>query len=242
MARKAMVFAAGRGTRLGELGRNTPKALIEVAGVPMLERILKALSSCGIQEVVINLHHLGHKIREYLDEEKSFGLTIHYSEEKDLLDTGGGLKRAASYFDDDDIVLVHNCDIYTDCNLDTILQTHEASEAIASLVLSKRETSRVLLVDTEDNLVGWRNKKTGEEILVKESESMREMAYGGIQIITGRFLPYLEGHGEAFWIFHSYFQAVSDNQCVRGIDIGKSLWWDIGTPERISELEAFLKK
>lgn len=241
MTLKAMVFAAGTGSRLKEIGKLIPKALVPVNGEPMLKRILLKLKAAGVEEVVINLFHLGEQIKEYLAANDNFGLKIHFSEEETLLNTGGGLRRAANFFSESDTVLVHNCDIYTTLNLKSLVETHEQSGAIASLALSSRQSSRVLLVSPLNELAGWRNKKSGEEIAVLKTTDATEKAYAGIQVISGEFFPFLRNRDDAFWIFHAYFDAVRAGERVNGIDIGDILWWDIGTPERLERLHTLLE-
>ena len=160
---KAMIFAAGLGTRLRPLTDIMPKALVPVAGKPMLERVILRLKKAGFDDITINIHHFGGQIVEFLHANNSFGLNIHISDERDmLLDTGGGVKKACPFLDGNEPFLVHNADILTDIDLTTFYRHHQDSNAEATLLVSERKTSRYLLFDDSYNLHGWINKSTQE--------------------------------------------------------------------------------
>ena len=160
---KAMIFAAGLGTRLRPLTDHTPKALVPIAGKTMLERVILRLKDAGFNDITINIHHFGEQIIEFLRTHNDFGATIHISDERDrLLDTGGGIKKARPFLDGNEPFLVHNADIICDVDLAELYRHHRESNAEATLLVSERQTSRYLLLDDDNLLHGWINKSTGE--------------------------------------------------------------------------------
>ena len=156
-----MIFAAGLGTRLKPLTDHMPKALVPVAGKPMLEHVILKLIAAGFNEIVINVHHFANQIIEFLKEKENFGITIHISDETDcLLDTGGGIKKAASFFTDGEPFLVHNVDILSNTDLKSLYDYHINSNNDATLLVSSRKTVRYLLFNAQQDLCGWINKDT----------------------------------------------------------------------------------
>lgn len=173
-----MIFAAGLGTRLRPLTDHTPKALVSVAGKPMLERVILRLKEAGFNDITVNIHHFGEQIIKFLRANNDFGITIHLSDERDmLLDTGGGIKKARPFLDDNEPFLVHNADILSDINLAELYRHHRESNAEATLLVSQRQTSRYLLLDDANRLHGWINKSTGET--KPEGFSFQERQYKG---------------------------------------------------------------
>lgn len=183
-----MIFAAGLGTRLRPLTDHTPKALVSVAGKPMLERVILRLKEAGFNDITVNIHHFGEQIIGFLRANNNFGVTIHISDERDmLLDTGGGIKKARPFLDGDEPFLVHNADILSDINLAEFYRHHRESDAEATLLVSRRQTSRYLLLDDANRLHGWINKSTGEtkpEGFSFREDRYKEMAFGGIHVIS----------------------------------------------------------
>ena len=156
---KAMVFAAGLGTRLRPLTDHQPKALVNVGGVPMLERVILRLKGAGFDDITVNVHHFGEQIIDFLQTKRYAGVTIHISDERDLLlDTGGGILKAKPFLEGNEPFLVHNADIMTDIDLGALYRHHLAHRAEATLVVSQRNTSRYLLFDAQQRLQGWTNK------------------------------------------------------------------------------------
>ena len=174
---KAMIFAAGLGTRLRPLTDHMPKALVPVAGKPMLERVILRLKEAGFNEITVNIHHFGEQIIDFLRAHDNFGTEIHISDERGmLLDTGGGIKKARPFLDGQEPFLVHNADILTDIDLAGLYRHHLESDAESTLLVSERKTSRYLLFDDDYHLHGWINKSTGE---VKPAGfDYRETKYG----------------------------------------------------------------
>ena len=201
---KAMIFAAGLGSRLKPLTDTKPKALIEVAGKPMLEHVILKLKASGFNEIVINVHHFADQILDFLQANHNFGVDIHISDEtEELLDTGGGLEKAGKYFispchEDKKGILLHNVDILSNCNLQDLIRFHQQTpDVYATMLVSRRITSRYLLFDGNNLLCGWINKTTGEVKpagLKYEEGKYREPAIAEQRHETGeifyyRFLP-----------------------------------------------------
>ena len=159
-----MIFAAGLGSRLKPLTDSMPKALVPIAGRPMLEHVILKLKASGFTEIVINIHHFGEQILDFLKANDNFGLTIHISDEREqLLDTGGGVRKACTFFEhSDEPFLVHNVDILSDVDLKELYDYHLQNGSVATLLASRRKTSRYLLFDTDRRLCGWINKDTGQ--------------------------------------------------------------------------------
>ena len=186
---KAMIFAAGLGTRLKPLTDRMPKALVPVGGIPMLQHVILKLKQAGFSEIVINIHHFGEQIIGFLQANQNFGITIHISDERDeLLDTGGGIKKAAPFFNGNEPFLVHNVDILSDIDLKALYESHLYSTNDATLLVSQRETSRYLLFDKESTrLCGWINKQTRQtkpEGFVYRPEQHEAYAFSGIHVIS----------------------------------------------------------
>ena len=185
---KAMIFAAGLGTRLKPLTDHIPKALVPVVGKPMLEHVILKLKSAGFTELVINIHHFGGQIIDFLQANQNFGLTIHISDERDmLLDTGGGIKKARPFFEGNEPFLIHNADILSDTGLKALYDYHLRSGNDATLLASPRKTVRYLLFDKGNRLCGWMNKDTRQtkpEGFVYDAEKYQEYAFSGIHVIS----------------------------------------------------------
>lgn len=185
---KALVFAAGLGTRLRPLTDQQPKALVPVGGIPMLERVILRLKKAGFDEITVNIHHFGQQIIDFLQAKHSFGLRIHISDERDqLLDTGGGILKAKPLLDGEEPFLVHNADIIADIDLAALYRHHLKSKADATLLVSQRTTSRYLLFDKANRLQGWINQSTGEVLpagLILDTHHYTPLAFNGIHVIS----------------------------------------------------------
>ena len=179
-----MIFAAGLGSRLKPLTDSMPKALVPIAGRPMLEHVILKLKASGFTEIVINIHHFGEQILDFLKANDNFGLTIHISDEREqLLDTGGGVRKACTFFEhSDEPFLVHNVDILSDVDLKELYDYHLQNGSVATLLASRRKTSRYLLFDTDRRLCGWINKDTGQvkpEGFRPDESRYQEYAFSG---------------------------------------------------------------
>lgn len=247
---KAMVFAAGLGTRLRPLTNDRPKALVELAGVPMLERVIKNLIRHGIDDITVNVHHFADKVIDFIASKQNFGVNIHISDERDLLlDTGGGILRARQYLDGNEPFIVHNADILTDLNLTAMYQAHVEGGAEATLLTKWRQTQRYILFDkTSRRMCGWVNKATGEtrpDGFVYSPERYDEFAFGGVHILSPTIFPYLEKYrqtlgNEVFGIMPFYISMCREAliQGYEGEDGYR--WFDIGKPETLALAEQAL--
>lgn len=242
-----MIFAAGLGTRLRPLTDHIPKALVPVAGVPMLERVISRLKDSGFNDLTINIHHFGEQIINFLNTHNNFGIQIHISDERgQLLDTGGGIRKARKYLDGNEPFLVHNVDIISDIDLKNLYFHHLTSHAAATLLVSKRETSRYLLFDENYQLHGWTNKVTKEikpKGLEYQEGKFEELAFGGIHIISPSLFRLMENHEwEGKFSIISFYLDACRTTNIRGYLNSNSHWFDIGKPQTLSEAESFLKQ
>jgi NDP-sugar pyrophosphorylase family protein len=231
---KAMVFAAGRGTRLRPLTDTRPKALIEIDGVPLLQIVLTRLREAGVTEVVINLHHLGAQIEDFVARNDGFGLRVAFSHEEQLLDTGGGLKQAAWFFDDGRPFLVHNVDVLSDIDLGAIVEAHVRSGALATLAAMPRPTTRPLLFDTAGRLCG-RVTSDGELVVRAPAGNVERLGFCGIHVVSPGLLARLTETG-AFAIFESYLRLAAEGVAIRVHRVDGCRWRDAGRPEDLRPL------
>ena len=224
-----MVFAAGLGTRLRPLTDTMPKALVPINGTPLLEHVLVKIKQAGIQEVVVNVHHFSQQIIDFLEEKQNFGISIQISDESnELLETGGGLRKALNLLGENEPILLHNVDILSNLNLSELITTHQATDG-ATLVVSKRSTSRYLLFDENMALAGWHNVKTNE--LRPSSvnwESLHALAFSGIQIVSPQLLSSMADMPKRFSIIDFYLKMMNTTPIrayipsdYRMIDVGK---------------------
>ena len=243
---KAMIFAAGLGTRLRPLTDHTPKALVSVAGTPMLERVILRLKEAGFNDITVNIHHFGEQIIEFLRANNDFGITIHLSDERDmLLDTGGGIKKARPFLDGNEPFLVHNADILSDINLAELYRHHWESNAEATLLVSQRQTSRYLLLDDANRLHGWINKSTGEtkpEGFSFQERQYKKMAFGGIHVISPSLFRYMESRQwEGKFSIIPFYLSVCETACIQGYPLQDRRWFDIGKPETLAKAEEYYR-
>ena len=241
---KAMIFAAGLGTRLKPLTDHMPKALVPVAGRPMLEHVILKLKAAGFNELVINIHHFGEQILDFLRANQNFGLTIHISDERDcLLDTGGGIRKAEPFFRGNEPFLVHNVDILSDTDLKALYEYHRQSGNDATLLASRRKTVRYLLFDDEKRLCGWINKdtlQTKPEGFAYNPEHHRKYAFSGIHVISPSLFHYMDERWTGkFSIMDFYLQTCREAR-IRGRLTDTLSLIDIGKPETLTQAEEFL--
>lgn len=240
---KALIFAAGLGTRLYPFTSDRPKALVPVAGKPMLQHIIIKLKTFGITNFIINIHHFGDQIIQFLKENENFGCTIHISDERDqLLDTGGGLKKALYELNENEDLLVHNVDVWTNYNLSKLIAHHKQSHSLISLLVQNRETSRYLLFDKKENtLKGWINKKTGEKIpKLINPKHHNPFAFNGIHIINSH-VKKLFPIKDSFPLIPVYLN-LSQKIKISALEFDNSYWLDLGKVEQIEKAEILLKK
>lgn len=236
---KAMILAAGLGTRLRPLTDNRPKALVEIAGRTLLEITLSRLSAFGIDEVILNVHHFADMILAYLKANGNFGMRIEVSPEDVLLDTGGGLKKAAHFFlhdsgGPDDPFVLHNVDVISTIDLRRMLQFHTENNALVTLAVQDRETSRYLLFDEQSQLCGRRFERDNKAELVRPSQHLQKLAFSGIHVISPRFLGMVIEEG-AFSIITPYLRLAASSEKILAFRADEYHWRDLGKPNSIVE-------
>ena len=240
---KAMIFAAGLGTRLKPLTDHMPKALVPVAGKPMLEHVIQKLIAAGCDEIVINVHHFADQIIDFVKTNNNFGITIHISDETDmLLDTGGGIKKASSFFNEP--FLIHNVDILSNVDLKSLYEYHLTSGNDATLLVSPRKTVRYLLFNEGNQLCGWVNKdtlQTKPEGFVYQPEVQKEYAFSGIHIVSPSLFNYMgENWIGKFPIMDFYLQTCQEAK-LGGYAKEDLQLIDIGKPETLAVAEDFIR-
>lgn len=236
---KAMIFTAGLGTRLKPFTDNHPKALAVVNGKPLLQRNIEYLKSFGINEIVINVHHFADQIIEFLEDNNYFGIEITISDETDqVLETGGGLVKAKANFEED--FLVMNVDILTDLNLDKFIKAHQENKALVTLAVSNRNSSRKLFFNEQNELKGWRNLKTEEEIKAVDSlDNCKDLAFSGIHVISPTLFYKITEKGK-FSIMKVYMDLMQTESII-GFDHSGGILIDVGRPESVLEAEQYFK-
>jgi MurNAc alpha-1-phosphate uridylyltransferase len=236
---KALIFAAGKGTRLKPFTDYHPKALARVNGVPLLERNIKYLQSYGINDFVINIFHFGEQIVEFLKEHDHFGANIEISDEKDqLLETGGGLVFARRFLDDGEDFLILNADILTDLNITEFVEYHQEKKDFATLAVSDRKSSRKLLFNPEMVLRGWVNVETGEQRLAEFNKGFKPLAFSGIHCMNPAIFGKIKRTGK-FSIMEEYLDLMHTEK-IHGFEHQAKLI-DVGRPESIVEAEKYFK-
>jgi NDP-sugar pyrophosphorylase family protein len=237
---KAMILAAGLGTRLRPLTNDRPKALVTVAGLTLLELTLSRLRSFGVSEVILNVHHFADMIVDYLEANQNFGMRVEISREDVLLDTGGGLKKAAWFFlegggSKDEPFIVHNVDVLSTIDLRRMVQFHTANRALATLAVQDRKTSRYLLfddlLDDQLQLCGRQSEGKHPEI-VRPSEHTRPLAFSGIHVISPRLLAMMTEVG-VFSIITSYLRLAAQQEKLLAFRADEYYWRDLGKPDNL---------
>jgi NDP-sugar pyrophosphorylase family protein len=239
---KAMVLAAGLGTRLKPLTDDRPKALVEIAGRTLLEITLSRLQKFGVSEAIVNVHHFANKIVDYLQANKNFGMRIEISREVALLDTGGGLKKAAWFFHKDSAHLnepfvLHNVDVISTIDLQAMLEAHTKSRALATLAVQQRDASRQLFFDEVMQLCGRGAGRDAKPEIVRRSPNLQALAFTGIHVISPQLLALMTEEG-AFSIINTYVRLVAQNEIIRGYRADQSYWRDLGKQEELRQAES----
>lgn len=241
---RGMVLAAGLGTRLRPLTDNRPKALVEINGRTLLEITLARLKSFGINEVIVNTHHFAGMMAEYLKAHNNFGMKIEVSLEDILLDTGGGLKKAAWFFlqaHSHDTFILHNVDVISSIDLSRMVQLHQANQALATLAVQDRKTSRYLLFDQQGELCGRRLVREGTTEIVRDSRPMHELAFSGIHVISTRLLQLMTEEG-IFSIIDVYLRLTGQGEKIKAFHADEYHWRDLGKPESVVQAAQELQK
>jgi NDP-sugar pyrophosphorylase family protein len=238
---KAMILAAGLGTRLRPLTSDRPKALVTVAGRTLLELTLSRLRSFGVSEVILNVHHFADMIVAYLEANQNFGMRIEISREEVLLDTGGGLKKAAWFFLEssgpkDEPFVVHNVDVLSTIDLARMVRFHSEHNALATLAAQQRDTSRPLLFNLHGQLCGRRTSRDAEPEWALPAQQVNSLAFCGIHVISPRIFANLPEEG-AFSIIPAYLRLASQGESILAFRADEYYWRDLGRPENIAEAE-----
>jgi NDP-sugar pyrophosphorylase family protein len=239
---KAMIFAAGLGTRLKPLTDSLPKALIPISGKPLLEHVILKLKSVGFDEIIVNIHHFPDQIIDFLKVNNSFGIRIEVSDERDLLlDTGGGIRKAAWFFDDGKPFLVHNADILSNLDLQALYLEHQRTNSLATLVVSERDTFRYLLFDDDLRLNGWLNEKTGEmkPPHLSRIELYNKLAFAGIQVLSPQVFELMNNPEPKFSIMDFYLSNMK-TQYISGFVPADFKMLDVGKLDALAEAEQFV--
>jgi mannose-1-phosphate guanylyltransferase len=238
---RAMLLAAGLGTRLRPLTDHRPKALVEVAGRTLLEINLLRLRNFGIREVIVNVHHFADMVVDYLAKNDDFGMRIEISREDLLLDTGGGLKKAAWFFlehsNGDEPFLLHNVDVLSSIDFDCLLRFHRRQTALATLAVHDRKTSRYLLFDEHGQLCGRRKGNDGEPQMARPARQTAALAFSGVHMISPRIFALLSEEG-AFSIVDSYLRLAAEGERISAFRADEFYWRDLGRPENIAQAES----
>lgn len=242
---KAMILAAGLGTRLRPLTDDRPKALVEVAGHTLLEITLRRLASFGIREVIVNVHHFADMVVDYLKKHDNFGMRVEISREDDvLLDTGGGLKQAAWFFLEDrqppEPFLLHNVDVFSTIDFGRMLRFHRANNALATLAVRQRETSRHLLFDDLGRLCGRQTGMNAPE-MVRPAQQPTALAFSGVHTISPELLSLITEQG-VFSIVTTYLRLAAEGHKILAFRADQYYWRDMGKPENIAQATADLER
>jgi N-acetyl-alpha-D-muramate 1-phosphate uridylyltransferase len=232
---KAMILAAGKGTRMLPLTVNMPKALIEIKGVTLLEHTIRFLKYFGVNEMIVNIHHCADQIIAFLKKNNNFNLRIEVSDERnELLGTGGGLKNAQWFFDDKEPFILTASDIITDLNLHDMYQFHMAQKPLATLAVKHRTSSREFIFDRSLRLTGWRNNLTGEIRQVRHAGKTNSLAFSAIHIIDPELFGLINEKGY-FSITDTYLRLASE-KVIKGFEHDQSVWFECGRVENLEKL------
>lgn len=239
---KAMILAAGLGSRLRPLTDDTPKALLKVAGKPLLCWAIEKLAAAGVAEIIVNVHHHADKIERFLAGNPYPEIRFFISDERaELLDTGGALKKAEHFFATKEDFFLYNADVLTALDLSEMLDIHRKNRALATLAVAGRNTQRYFLFDEKNVLHGWTNIKTGETLPENLNVSpYKKLAFSGIHIIKAELLSLIDKTG-AFSIVPEYLR-IAENHLIMGFEHSAALWLDAGKPETFPKAEAFVRQ
>ncbi|MFN8258906.1 MAG: nucleotidyltransferase family protein [Bacteroidales bacterium] len=230
---KAMILAAGNGTRLKPLTDYKPKALVQIHGIPLLELIIKRLIKFGFTDLIINVHHFADQILDFLTFNNHFGINIAISDETGLLlETGGGIVNAKWFLNDNEPFMVYNVDILSDINLSQLVDYHIKNGALATLAVKERNTSRQILFDEKYNLCEWRNVQTGERKISRTPcGELKPLAFSGIHVLNPVIFDLIEEKG-VFSIMDVYLR-LAKNYEIKGFDHSNTSWYDMGRYEHV---------
>ena len=230
---QAFIPAAGLGSRLKPLTDHRPKALVEVRGIPLIKIAIDNLANLGVRKIVVNVHHFADLLTQYLHENHWDAEVLISDERSQLLDTGGGLKKAAQFFNPDEPIIIHNVDVLTHFNLLNLIKQHTSSMNLATLAVSHRDTSRALLFDKQQQLVGWHDAKTNESLWVDHSvDDYTSLAFSGIALLKPHLLDLLPPANHPFPIIPAYLQIAKSHRISYFLHNTED-WLDVGKPETL---------
>ena len=240
--KQAMIFAAGLGTRLKPITDTKPKALVEVAGKPLLRHVIEKLKANGFERIVINIHHFGEQITNYLSANNNFGVNISISDErKQLLETGGGIKKAQTLFDSTSPILIHNVDILSNANLSSL---YDKATTDATLLVSNRNSNRRLLFDNNMSLKGWMNVETGEtrpQHINQEVSNYQQYAFSGIHVFSPNMFGAMNNYPERFKIIDFYLDQCTKHN-ITGVVDNRLKLMDVGKINTLDLAEKWLEE
>ncbi len=232
---KAMVLAAGVGSRLRPLTDNRPKALVEIGGMPMIEIVLRRLAAAGVRDVVVNVFHHAEQVQAFLRGCTNLGLSIRVARETELLDTGGGLKNVGEFFAGGSAFFLHNVDVISNVDLRALYEAHRDRGALATLSVRDRAASRLLLLDTADRLCGWERPDTAERRWAATPVApVTRVGFDGIQVLSPQILDKLVETGP-FSLTQAYLRLAGSGEHIAAFHADDSYWADIGS---VAKLEA----
>ncbi len=224
---KAMILAAGKGTRLRPLTDKQPKALVPFKGVPMIDGVIRKLADAGISDIIVNVHHFAEAIMDHLGDGRKYGVRIAFSDEREkLLDTGGGLKKAARFFGGEDFFVLHNVDVYTNLNFQSLIDFHKKNRPLGSLAVKERPTSRSFLFDEQGRLSGWRDEGRGKIRWSGKTEHYTALGNSCIQVLETRIFDLITEEG-AFSLTDLYLKLAQDHEFL-AYRHDQDFWYDLG--------------
>jgi NDP-sugar pyrophosphorylase family protein len=228
---KAMILAAGKGTRLGKITKSIPKALVDINGKSVLQLAVEKCNASGFEDIIINVHHFADMVEDEVNRLTKMGFNISVSDEREkLLDTGGGLYKAKHYFDDKPFLL-YNTDIITDLDLNLLLDCHKNNDGIATLAVRKRPGNRFFLIDVSGRIRGWCNKATGEEIITgSKCDYLSEIAFSGIHILNPEIFDFMD---EGVYSLTSLYLDLAEDHKIFTFIHDEGFWTDIGSVENL---------
>jgi len=231
-----MILAAGFGTRLKPITDKKPKALVEINNIPLLQIVIQKLIASGVSEIIINTHHFSDQVENFIRKNDRLGIPIELSYEPEILGTGGGLKKAGYFLDDDKSFFLHNVDILSTINLKKMYQHHIENNAIATLALQKRETSRYFIVDSQNYICGHEDQDNHRTRLKRFPKGESHlMAFCGIHVISPKFFNYIEESGR-FSIVDVYLKIIEKGLPIIGYPVDKFYWMDIGKLDTLNQV------
>jgi len=237
---KAMILAAGLGSRLRPLTETLPKALLPIYDKPLLFYVIQKLKQVGVNRLIINVHHHAEQIISYLKKNSYFGITIEVSHEDKLLDTGGGLKNASFFLNDGEPFFLHNVDVISSIDLTAMFNHHVEQENLVTLAVKKRKTSRYLLFDSQKELIGWKSVASNElELSRSFNGNPEEFSFLGIHVISPAIFDFFP-NADSFSIIKAYLRMSAEMKSIGAFICNDDHWFDLGRKENIIPATEYL--